>query len=637
MSFHTAGLTIAIALAAGVLVQSLSRQLRLPSIVLLLAVGAVLGPEFFAWIQPISLGDGLFHIVDFGVAIILFEGALNLEWSRLRRQEMAIRKLITVGSFCTLIGASVLVWIVLQWSWQLSLLFGSLVVVTGPTVVVPLLRNMRLHPRIRTILEAEGVLIDPIGALLATFLLQVIVAPALGTIASEGLAVALSIAFGLVSGGIVGLVLIVALRYRFLVASGYENMFTLAIVVLAFQLCDSVIAHSGLTAVTVAGVVVGNVETRVDRDLREFKDWLTVMLVGFLFVLLAADVKLDDVRELGRNGLIVVLVLVFVVRPVSVWLATTGVQLTIRERLFVAWMAPRGIIAAAIASATAATLDAQGLEGGGTLRALVFLTIAGTVLLAGVTSRPVAWALGLLLSSRNRVAILGASGLGLALATELRRSDIPIVFLENDPNRSSIAEKDGFSVVFGEPLEERNMLRAQPVLIGSAVGVSFNEHLNSLFVRRFLELFGVPNGYVSMDSLIGKGPAAQIIHSEAGVLFDGPHDGERWDVRWRHNEVTVKEFVYGLGSSSFPDNDASSQTESIQRLRSTQEFYVILTIRRGNKTSPMYMGYKVRPGDVASIALYNSEQRQALVLLNNLGWNLVAGDNSFGKGKVNGP
>ena len=192
---YDAGLTLAIALAAGVLAQSLSRQARLPGIVLLLATGAVLGPEGAGWVDPNALGDGVFGIVDFGIAIILFEGGLNLEWSRLKRQEASIRRLITLGAAMTFAGAAALARLAMDWSWDLSLLFGSLVVVTGPTVVAPLLRDMRLRPRLRTILEAEGVLIDPIGALLVVFVLQIVTRPALDTVTHEAGLVAASLSF----------------------------------------------------------------------------------------------------------------------------------------------------------------------------------------------------------------------------------------------------------------------------------------------------------------------------------------------------------------------------------------------------------------------------------------------------------
>ena len=193
------------------------------------------------------------------------------------------------------------------------MLMGALLVVTGPTVIQPLLRDMRLRPRLKTILEAEGVLIDPIGALLAGFILQLVVVPSVTTLSSQTAGVVISTAgivvsmgFGLLAGLAAGFLLAGALRYCLLVAHGYENIFTLASVVLLFEACDAQMAQSGLVAVTVAGVVLGNLETRVGRDLREFKDQLTVLLVGMLFILLAADVALDDVRALGRNGLVVV-------------------------------------------------------------------------------------------------------------------------------------------------------------------------------------------------------------------------------------------------------------------------------------------------------------------------------------------
>ena len=358
-------LTVALALAAGIMAQSVSRLLRLPGIVLLLAGGALLGPEGAGWIQPRSLGDGLFGIVDFGVAIILFEGGLNLEWSRLKRQEAAIRRLITWGALVTLGGGAALAGLLLGMRWNIAILFGALVVVTGPTVIQPLLRDMRLGPRLKTILEAEGVLIDPIGALLAGFILQLVTGLTVTTLASQTASVVVSIGFGLLAGLAAGFLLAGALRYRLLVAHGYENIFTLASVVLLFEACDVVSAPSGLVAVTVAGVVLGNLETRVGEDLREFKDQLTVLLVGMLFILLAADVALDDVRALGWNGFGVVAGLILVVRPLGVWIATRGTKLPIRERVFIGAIAPRGIVAAAIASITAATLEAEGVAGGG--------------------------------------------------------------------------------------------------------------------------------------------------------------------------------------------------------------------------------------------------------------------------------
>ena len=598
---YDAGLTLAIALAAGVLAQSLSRQVRLPGIVLLLATGAVLGPEGAGWVDPNALGDGVFDIVDFGIAIILFEGGLNLEWSRLKRQEASIRRLITLGAAMTFAGAAALARLAMDWSWDLSLLFGSLVVVTGPTVVAPLLRDMRLRPRLRTILEAEGVLIDPIGALLAVSVLQVVTRPALDTVTHEAGLVAASLSFGLVAGLAAGTLLVLAIRYRVLVASGYEHIFTLSAVVLLFEACGAVVEESGLMAVTVAGIVVGNFETGVGGELREFKDRLTIMLVGVLFVLLAANVALVDVLALGRPGLLVVVGLILVVRPVSVWAATRGLTLSARERTFIAGVAPRGIVAAAVASLTAATLTNQGIDGGEALVALVFLVIGATVIVSGLTARPLAAALGVRLPRRDRVVILGARGLAVGLAVRLRAADIQVVFMEADPKRSRLAEEAGYTVVFGDPLDERTMLRARPELVGKAIGLTFNEHFNSLFVRQALERFDIPRGLVALESLFGEQTSSLIPQDDADVLFDGPHDHERWDVRWRHGEVSVSSFVYEGEGDGGPDASESGRPSSSLR---SQELFVILSVTRDGGVSPMRMNYTFQEGDVAAVAVY---------------------------------
>jgi NhaP-type Na+/H+ or K+/H+ antiporter len=628
-------LTVALALAAGILAQSVSRLLRLPGIVLLLAGGALLGPEGLGWIHPRSLGAGLFGIVDFGVAIILFEGGLNLEWSRLKRQEAAIRRLITWGTLVTFIGASALAGLVLGWRWDLAILFGALVVVTGPTVIQPLLRDMRLRPRLKTILEAEGVLIDPIGALLAGFILQLVIVPGVTTLASETAGVALSIGFGLLAGLATGLLLAGALRFRLLIAHGYENIFTLAAVVMLFEVCDTVMAPSGLVAVTVAGVVMGNLETRVGEDLREFKDQLTVLLVGMLFILLAADVALDDVRALGVGGLAVVGGLILVVRPLSVWISTRGGRLTTRERVFIGAIAPRGIVAAAIASITAAALETQGIEGGAPLRALVFSTIAGTVVLSGVLAYPLAWLLELKLPRRNRVAIFGARGLGLPLANALHDGGVTVMFIESDPKRTHVAEQAGHTVVFGDPFDDRTMQRARMELAGTAIGLTFSEHANRLFVREAREAFGVSEGFVAMESLEDQLTRRLLQRSGLDVLFDGPHDQARWDVRWRHGAVEVVSFEYHIDSApeavapdvrhvatDLPHTNEGADMDNQVNQDDQDDQHVILTVRRGKHTAPCHLGYEPIPGDVAAIALHRPTRRATISLLGQRGWTL---------------
>ena len=312
--------TIALALAAGIVAQSAARHLRVPGIVLLLVAGTLLGPDWIGWIQPRDLGSGLIGVVDIAVAVILFEGGLNLQLSRLRREQMAIRRLVTWGAMVTLVGGMLAARLLLEWDWVLAALFGSLVVVTGPTVIGPLISELRLKQRVATVLEAEGVLIDPIGAILSVLVLAIALSPSADTVAHAGRDLVFRLAFGVGMGLLGGLALGQLLRVRWLLPEEHTNVFVLGAVLLLFEGCEQVMSHSGVTSVAIAGVVVGNLGTPVDRDLREFKESLTVMLVGLLFVMLAADVRYEHVVALGWRGVAVVAALVFVVRPLCVWL-----------------------------------------------------------------------------------------------------------------------------------------------------------------------------------------------------------------------------------------------------------------------------------------------------------------------------
>jgi NhaP-type Na+/H+ or K+/H+ antiporter len=605
-------LTIVLALAVGIVAQSLARHLRLPGIVLLLFSGAALGPDGLAWVDPRGLGDGLFAIVEIAVAVILFEGGLNLEISRLRRSQVAIRRLVTSGALVTLVGGAVAARLLLDWPWIQALLFGGLVVVTGPTVVGPIIRDLRLRPRVATVLEAEGVMIDPIGALLAVLLLEFSLAPGAESIASEFSYLLLRVGFGAGAGVAAGFALAGLLRVKRLIPEGHENVFVLASVLLLDVGCDGIVSHSGILAVTVAGIMVGNLPTHVDRDLREFKDQLTVMLIGLLFILLAADVRIEDVERLGWPGLAVVAGLILVVRPATVALSTLGSKLSWRERALLAWLAPRGIVAAAVASVTAVALDLQGIGGGVQLRALVFLTIAVTVTLAGFTAGPAAALLRQRLPGRDIVAILGARGLGILLGRELRSAGVSVIFLDSNPESCRRAEDEGFAVVFGDALQERTLQRARFDLVGDVVGATSNQMLNSIFVSRSRERFAVPRGYVSV-ARPDSGLAPELVKSEeAVVLYDGPQDAARWEVRARHRDVEVEHWLFG-GPADGAD-DGKSQPAS------ANEQFVMLMILRGGKALLMQEGLELKKGDVASIAVHVAEREEAHRGLERLGW-----------------
>jgi len=619
MDAHYANLAVALALVAGVFVQCVSRTIRFPAIVGLLALGVGLGPDGLGWVRPGALGQGLYGLVDFGVAIILFEGGLNLQWRQIRQQERTIRRLITVGAVVTLAGGAAAAHFLAEIPWKTALLFGSLVVVTGPTVVTPLLRDMRLQPRLKTILEAEGVLIDPVGVVLAVLTLQFVSAPT-ATTALQGVVTGLSsFGFGLVAGLAAGFLLSQMLRWRWLIPAGFEGIFTLGAAVALLPACDLVVGQSGILAVVVAGMVVGNRPLPGERELREFKDQLTLLMVAMLFVLLAANVRLDDVRALGRPGLLVVGVLIFAVRPLGVMLSTLGSDLPLRDRFFISWVAPRGIVAAAVASLTALNMREREMEGGDQLRALVFLTIASTVLLAGLTARPMASLLRLRLPRRNRVAILGADWLPRKLAGVFREHNVPVVLLDTDPTRCREAEQEGFAVVFGDALQERTLMRAQFELVEFAIGLTGNEHLNRRFARAAHELFRVPRTLVAQGVGRTDDPQNRVVPHAPEPLFERAHDVERWDVRVRQQAVETVRLVYQPPKTPPP---APEQSDT-QRLVGGTDNHLFLAVRRSDKLQPMFHAWKPRGGDVAIALLYRPHLPAALDWLAAQGWTRV--------------
>lgn len=551
------GLSLALALAAGMVAQSLARPLRLPGIVLLLAAGVLLGPDGVGLVLPADLGTFLPLLVGFAVAIVLFEGAMNLDFARLRRERRSIRKLVTLGAVVTWAGGTVAARWWLGWDWVLCFLFGSLVIVTGPTVVQPLLRRIRVRSSVATVLEAEGILIDAVGAVLAVVALEIVLHPASNGLAAGAMGLVTRLLVGALAGIAGGAAITALLRFRRLVPEGYENVFTLSLVLALFQGTNAFLEETGIVAVTAAGLVVANVKTRALADLKEFKEQLTVLLIGALFVLLAADVRLREVTELGWAGLGVVVTLMLVVRPLDVVASTAGSELTARERLFLAWVAPRGIVAAAVASLFAQQLTARGLDGGPRLRALVFLVIAVTVVVQGLSGGLVARLLGVSRPRRGGTVILGAGPLARALGRLLRAAGDDVVLVDSNPTSTRTAEEEQLPVVFGNGLEERTLQRAEAEDRERAVALTPNEEVNLLFAQRCRTELRIPEVLLALRHAHAGVTPAMVEHLEAHVLFGEPRDLAPWTVRLQRGEARVETWtvVDADAGPPFPSGD----------------------------------------------------------------------------------
>jgi NhaP-type Na+/H+ or K+/H+ antiporter len=612
-----AAVSVALALAAGMLAQSLADHLRIPGIVLLLAAGILLGPDLAGVIQPESLGPALPILVGFAVAVILFEGGLNLNVKRLRREAGVIQLLLTVGALVTAVGGTLSARFIMDWPWRIAILFGTLVIVTGPTVITPLLRRIKVQRNLETILEAEGVLIDPIGAILAVVALEMVI-----SFSDEGVTRGLvglvgRAGIGIAAGIAGGLFIALALRFRKVVPEGLESVFTLSMILATYHVSDACMAESGIMAVTVAGLVVGNMRTRVHRDLAEFKEQLTVMFIGMLFVLLAADVRVESVESLGRPGLLTVASLMFLVRPLNIAISTRSSELSLREKLFLAWLAPRGIVAAAVASLFAETLAAEQIGGGEELRALVFLVIAVTVFVQGATGGLVARILGLKRDTGRGYAIFGANDLAHAMGRLLRDGGEEVIFLDSNPEAATIVERDKFKVIFGNVLEERTLARAQLDDRAICLAMTTNEEANLLFAMHALEDFKVPEVYVALS------PRQDVRESHARargalVLFGGARDIELWAVRFRRGLALTEAWKVSVKPKKTKDEEYKGPT-----LTTPESLLLPLLHRRGNKLAPVSGQTALAEGDLVQFAILDEKGDEARAWLRERGFAFV--------------
>jgi NhaP-type Na+/H+ or K+/H+ antiporter len=557
--------------------QSVARHIKIPGIVLLLAVGVLLGPDGANIIRPALLGEALPLLVGFAVAVILFEGGLNLRITRLQREGRTIRQLISVGALVTAIGGTLTAKLLMSWDWNTAILFGILIIVTGPTVITPLLRRIKLRQSVATVLEAEGILLDAIGAIVAVVALEVVVSPSGYTLLASPFMILGRLLVGSFLGIIGGFIMAWLLEIRKLVPEGLENVFTLSLVFALFQISNALSHESGIVAVTIAGMVVGNRKTIVRRELMEFKEQLTVMLIGMLFILLAADVRLNAVMSLGMGGFYTVLILMFVIRPLNIFFGTFNSNLKVKQKVLLAWIAPRGIVAAAVASYFAIELDKHGMDGS-QLRAMVFLLIAVTVLSAGLTGGFVAKLLGLKRQSEHGWVILGANAVGRALAKLLSTGGEVVVLIDNNPSLCRLAEKDGLKVIYGNGLEESVLLRAEIDIRKGVIGLSENEEVNMLFAQRSKEEGKVPETFIGIKRENEGVTAEMVAEMGSNIPFARARDLEKWSVWIRHSQVETYKLICQSDDDVTAGDTFGKDTEGV---------LIPLTSKRKSKVIPL--------------------------------------------------
>ncbi|MHA6205865.1 cation:proton antiporter [Dyella soli] len=480
------GLLLVAMLGVGFLAQWLAWRVRLPAILFLLVAGIVLGPVV-GEIQPDKLlGPLLFPMVSLAVALILFEGSLTLRFSELPGIGSVVRGLVTYGAVIAVLLLAVAAHYLAGLSWEVSLLFGALTCVTGPTVIAPILRTVRPNARIANTLRWEGIVIDPLGALFAVLVYEAIVSRQQGHTIGVFFTV-------LACGTLIGLVAAWALAFllrRQMIPEYLQNYGTLVAVLLALSLANLVAQESGLLAVTVMGIALGNMRGVHIDDILDFKENLTTLLVSVLFILLAARLHWPLPDGVLWSGLAILVAAQLVVRPVTVAIASIGSALTWRERALIAWVAPRGIVAAAVSALFALRLATLGLPGAEKLVPLVFILIIGTVVLQSATARPLARWLKVAEPEPNGVLIYGADAVARVVASALLEAGFRVLVADEQWEGIRRARMEGLPTFYGHPATAYAERHLDLSGIGRLLAMSPHRERNALACVYYREEFG---------------------------------------------------------------------------------------------------------------------------------------------------
>jgi NhaP-type Na+/H+ or K+/H+ antiporter len=474
----------------GIAGQWLAWRLRFPAILLLLIFGVIAGPVSGILHPDELFGDLLLPLVSFSVAIILFEGGLSLHLSELRRVGGVIRNLITIAVLITWVLASAFAHYVAGIDLASAILLGAILVVSGPTVIIPLLRQIRPLGDVGSIAKWEGIINDPIGAILAVLVFQVIVAGGLreGTVAAL-----LGIIKALVFGGAVGVlgaVIIVLLLRRYIVPDFLQNAVALMMVVVAFGASNALQAESGLLAVTVMGIALANQRYISIRHITEFKETLRVLLISSLFIILASQLTFDQMSLFKASSWIFVALLIVVVRPAAVIASTIGSNLKWNERLFLSWLAPRGIVAAAVSSVFAVKLVQIGFPSCDCLVPMTFQVIIGTVAVYGITAPFVARKLKVAQPDPRGVLFAGAQPWARSIAKILRDEGFETALVDTNWDHVNEARSGGCRAYYANILSENLLFDVQLDGIGRLLAMTSNDEVNSLAALRFADIFG---------------------------------------------------------------------------------------------------------------------------------------------------
>ncbi|OBX21561.1 MULTISPECIES: cation:proton antiporter [Bizionia] len=490
----------------GILAQWVAWKLKIPAILPLILIGLLVGPiaaEFLSedgtkWIEPrwngeegLFPGESLFYFVSLAISIILFEGGLTLRMGEIKNVAPAITKLITIGSIVTFFGAAVAAHYIFYLSWEISFLFSALIIVTGPTVITPILRNIPLKKDVSAVLKWEGILIDPIGALVAVLVFEFISVDGGGEYTKTAfIEFGKIVLFGFTFGFTFAHALNIIMNKKW-IPHYLMNVFALAAVLGVFILADIFAHESGLLAVVVMGMVLGNSNSPYLKELLYFKESLSILLISILFILLAANINYQELLLIFNwNTVLLFAIVVFVLRPIGVFISSHGSNLKLNEKLFISWVGPRGIVAAGIASLFGLKLASDGVPGAEYITPLVFMIVLGTVLLNATTARMFAKMVGVFLNKSEGVLIVGASKVSRLLGHYLESRGRHVVLIDSNQNNIAKAKELGLEAINTNIYSDKLMDNIELNAMGYLMALTGSSDINKYAINKFSKLYG---------------------------------------------------------------------------------------------------------------------------------------------------
>ncbi len=502
----------------GIFAQWLAWKTKVPAILPLIIFGLAVGPlstlymaDGHKLINPIYTpgagdepgsglfpGESLFYFVSLSIGLILFEGGLTLKRKEIAEVGNSILQLVTVGSLITFVGAGLAAYFVIGLSLPLAFLFSGLIIVTGPTVIAPILQNIPLNRNVAAVLKWEGILIDPVGALVAVLVFEFIRSSDGGMAYSGEAFVSFVqiVLIGLALGGIAGYALYKIIKNE-LVPHYLLNVFILAYVLTIFVFSDLLAHESGLLSVVVMGLVLANLDVPHIKEILSFKESLSVLLISILFILLAANITMADLSLVIYNPRAYLLfgIVVLVIRPLGVFISTRRDSLSLREKLFISWVGPRGIVAAGIASLFGLTLVREGVAGAEYITPLVFMIVLGTVLINATTARLVAKLLGVVQDNSNGVLIFGATSFAITIAKYLIEQGRHVFMVDSNRQNISRAKTEGINGIVANIYTDDLSEQYELLEVGSLFAFTGSNEVNSYAINRYEDIFGENGAY----------------------------------------------------------------------------------------------------------------------------------------------